>query len=400
MELTATSEIERLKGSARLGGYLRKLREGYGYSLRRVEERARAVGGEIDNSQLSRYEKGVCFPSFDKLRVLASVFNVSVQAFSDVCDLEELQVALPPSGDASTLVDDGIAALRAGDAGAAFVRFERAIEILRESPDGPGVRAKIAQTRIDEAAALVRLGKIALAEQELRTALREGPGLDPTTVARALLALANVHVELGDLHLAELEADRAHGIAEETGDGPLAARALHTCGFLLSRDGRHGSAIEKLRLAAARYDALGDTVEAARARLGIGGSLIALGKHREGIRLLEGSVEECRVLGNRRLEALAWSHLGEAWFRAMQPDRCRRCLRESDALSGGDRVRFADVMFLNAYYEWRLARDEDHPTREKIAFGRLKALRSGIEKRFPELDEFDDFIERRGGSHA
>ena len=76
------------KGSQRLGKYLRRLRSGYGYSLRRVEERARAEGGEIDNSQLSRYEKGVCYPSFDKLRVLASVFNVSIQSFSDIVDLE------------------------------------------------------------------------------------------------------------------------------------------------------------------------------------------------------------------------------------------------------------------------------------------------------------------------
>ena len=34
-----------LKGSTRLGSYLRRLRTGYGYSLRRVEERARAEGG-------------------------------------------------------------------------------------------------------------------------------------------------------------------------------------------------------------------------------------------------------------------------------------------------------------------------------------------------------------------
>ena len=33
-----------LKGSVRLGSYLRRLRVGYGYSLRRVEERAKAEG--------------------------------------------------------------------------------------------------------------------------------------------------------------------------------------------------------------------------------------------------------------------------------------------------------------------------------------------------------------------
>ena len=80
-----------LKGSAKLGTYLKQLRQGYGFSLRKVEEKARQAGGEIDNSQLSRYEKGRCYPSFDKLRVLAGIFNVSIQSFSDIVDLEEYE---------------------------------------------------------------------------------------------------------------------------------------------------------------------------------------------------------------------------------------------------------------------------------------------------------------------
>ena len=67
-------------GSIRLGQYLRQLREGYGFTLRKVEEQAMAFGEAIDNSQLSRFEKGKAVPSFDKLRALARVFNVPVQA--------------------------------------------------------------------------------------------------------------------------------------------------------------------------------------------------------------------------------------------------------------------------------------------------------------------------------
>ncbi len=104
-----------LKGSVRLGNYLRRLRTGYGYSLRRVEERARAEGGEIDNSQLSRYEKGICYPSFDKLRVLAGVFNIPVQAFSDVVDLEAYDELNPVSRDPATLLEDRNAAMRTGE---------------------------------------------------------------------------------------------------------------------------------------------------------------------------------------------------------------------------------------------------------------------------------------------
>ena len=90
--------MEEQRGSARLGTYLRRLRTGYGFSLRRVEIRARAEGGEIDNSQLSRYERGRCYPSFDKLCILANIFNVSVQNFSDVLEMERYDSYKPPPG--------------------------------------------------------------------------------------------------------------------------------------------------------------------------------------------------------------------------------------------------------------------------------------------------------------
>ena len=126
----ATQAQPSFKGSLRLGSYLRKLRTGYGYSLRRVEERARAEGGELDNSQLSRYEKGICYPSFDKLRVLASVFNVSIQSFADVVDLESYEEFKPESGEPEELIQLGRSSMKAGDNGKAFAYFERALEIL------------------------------------------------------------------------------------------------------------------------------------------------------------------------------------------------------------------------------------------------------------------------------
>src|SRR6266540_3360373 len=89
-------EVEQeLRGSTRLGNYLRRLRVGYGLSLRRVEDKAKTGGGEIDNSQLSRYERGKCYPSFDKLCLLANIFNVPIQNFSDVLDLERVDPFLP-----------------------------------------------------------------------------------------------------------------------------------------------------------------------------------------------------------------------------------------------------------------------------------------------------------------
>src|SRR5881628_1849861 len=122
--------MEALKGSVKLGSYLKRLRTGYGYSLRKVEEKARQRGGDIDNSQLSRYEKGVCYPSFDKLRILANIFNVSIQSFSDVVDLESFEVLKPETGDPESLLLQGNEEYRLASYGQAYAIYERAIELL------------------------------------------------------------------------------------------------------------------------------------------------------------------------------------------------------------------------------------------------------------------------------
>ncbi len=388
-----------LKGSTRLGTYLRKLRSGYGYSLRRVEECARAEGGEIDNSQLSRYEKGICYPSFDKLRILASVFNVSIQSFSDVVDLEGFEELKPAGTDALSLIEEGIDLLRAGNNGHAFAIFERSLELLNDAPMDAARQEMMARARINQATALRRLGKLSLAEQELRQALRTTEWLTPTLQARAMLALANIHGDLGDVFLSELEAQRAYEVARDGSLDQLAGMALHTLARVLHDQGQFSNAIEKYREAARYYAVSGEYFEAIRARISTGACYASMGKSREGIRLLRASLGEARGGGHRRLEAYAWSEIGQAYYRQKDLRRARSCLRESDALAIREDEKQFDILFGNSYYEWKMAIDSENPTREKIAFGRMKALRSHVERRLAEVEAFDLYVER-GRKHV
>ena len=383
-----------LKGSVRLGSYLRRLRVGYGYSLRRVEERAKAEGGEIDNSQLSRYEKGICYPSFDKLRVLASVFNVSVQAFSDVVDLEACDVLKAHLEEPKALVNEGNAALKAGNYREAFAYYDFALDRLHEGDNLTDAQDSVAQTRINLSIALSRIGKLALAEQEVRHALRSSTKLSPTLVARAMLVLSNIHADQGDLLLSEIEAERSLALAKASGLNLEAARALHALGRVLAQNQQHLEAIERYKEAGALYEACGERHETVRVRINVGDCYVALGKMKEGVRLLRSALADARTAGLRRLEAQAWSNLGEAHFRAGETDQAQSCLRQSDALAGSPE-KYPDVLFFNAYYEWKMATNQGNPTREKIAFGRLKALRSSLERRFLEVEAFDAFVERR-----
>ncbi len=388
------AHAQNLKGSVRLGNYLRRLRAGYGYSLRRVEERARQEGGEIDNSQLSRYEKGICYPSFDKLRVLAGVFNIPVQAFSDVVDLEVFDELKPALGEPSTLLEDGHAALRAGDVGRAFAYYERALELLQDRTDSSERQEWIARARLSLAVALSRLGKLSLAERELKLALRQVDRLGTALQAQALLNLANLHADQGDLFLAELAAERAQTYAVAEGMDLLAARILHTLARVLAERGIAPKAIERYREAAGLYEKSGDHYEAIRVRINIGVCYVGMQKVREGIRLLREVLTEARSKGHRRLEAHAWTSLGEAHYRSSDAQRARVCFAESNAVIGSDKEPQNDLLFVNSFYEWKMAGEESSPTREKIAFGRLKALRSSLERRCPEVDAFDAHVER------
>jgi tetratricopeptide (TPR) repeat protein len=348
----------------------------------------------LDNSQLSRYEKGICYPSFDKLRILANVFNVSIQSFSDVVDLESYEEFKPETGEPEELIELGRAAMLDGDNGRAFAYFERATEILLDAAPGAEQQDMLVRARINQATALSRVGKLALAEQELRNGLRAAQSIEPRLRARALLVLANIHADQGDNFLSEIEAERAYRLASDASLDRLAAMALHTQARVLSDQGFPAKAVERYRKAAKLYADCGEQYEAIRIRVNIGSCYVAIGKMREGIRILRGSLNEARSGNHRRLESFAWSALGEAYFRQSDHERARKCFRESDALAVYNNEKQTDILFFNAYYEWTMANEEQNPTREKIAFGRLKALRSSLERKFIEVEAFDEYVER------
>jgi tetratricopeptide (TPR) repeat protein len=309
---------------------------------------------------------------------------------------EELK---PEIYDPELLLERGVAVLKAGDYGLAFAHFERALEVLLDAPADSGRDELLGRARVNHAAALTRLGKLALAEQELRYALRNMECLSPRLRARALLALANIHADQGDSFLGEMEAERAHSLAVEASMDRLAAMALHTQARVLADQGNPARALDCYRGAAHAYQQCGETFEAIRVRVNIGSCYAALGKIRQGIRILRDALGEARTGGHRRLEAFAWSGLGEAYFRQKDTKRARACFRESDTLALYNDEKQPDLLFFNAYYEWQMAMQEENPTREKIAFGRLKALRSSLERRFAEVEAFDGIVER-GRSHA
>lgn len=384
--------MDESRGSERLGNYLKRLREGYGYTLRRVEERSSAIGEPIDNSQLSRFEKGKAYPSFDKLRVLARIFNVSVQNFSDIIDLEKFESIRPTGAPFEELVRAGWTAIDHGEFGRAYVTFEQAYESAVEGLEGHAPDAA-SEARLLMAVSLKKLGKLAMAESELRTLLRERRSLSRRIRVRGLLQLALVQREEGDLYLGSVTARECLGLASEDGDLESQAAVLNMLANVHNDENEYEEASTYYERALRIIEQIGGREEMrATILINLGGCRAALSRVDAGTRLIREALEIARSRKMRRAEALALTRLAEISMDRGDLKRARTLLIESDLAAKDGKEEFVDILFLNTFRTWEMARKEANAVRERLALGRLKHYRSFLERRFPEVDKFDAYI--------
>jgi transcriptional regulator with XRE-family HTH domain len=384
--------MEESRGSERLGNYLKRLREGYGYTLRRVEERSSAIGEPIDNSQLSRFEKGKAYPSFDKLRVLARIFNVSVQNFSDIIDLEKFEAIRPGDAPFDELVRAGWAAIDHGEYGRAYVTFEQAYESAVEGVEGHAPDAA-SEARLLMAISLKKLGKLSMAESELRTLLRDRPSLNRRIRVRALLQLALVQREEGDLYLGSVTARECLSLASEDGDLESQASVLNMLANVHNDQNEYEEAATYYERALRVIEQIGGREEMrATILINLGGCRAALSRVDAGTRLIREALDIARARKMRRAEALALTRLAEISMDRGDLKRARTLLVESDLAAKDGKEEFVDILFLNTFRTWEMARKEANAVRERLALGRLKHYRSFLERRFPEVDKFDAYI--------
>ena len=389
---------QELRGSTRLGNYLRRLRIGYGLSLRRVEDKAKTGGGEIDNSQLSRYERGKCYPSFDKLCLLANIFNVPIQNFSDVLDLERVESYEPAQP--ATYEDIKAEAAREWDQGnfaRAYAIYETALARLEDGVEGAVDQETLARARFNLARTLLRMGKISLAETELRLILRRHKDISPVTEVAVLGALADSHEDKGDRYLALLESEKALALARAAGNAEYEGYALHRIGRLHFLDGEYDKALEGFRGARALLETTAGKYDLTLIRINIGFCQAMLGKVDRGVRELREALQVAGKEGFRRCSTYALLYLGQIHYARQDLTKARDFFEEAELMAHGGEERFVDILFQTAYHLWEMAKASGNQVQEKVYFGRLKFLRSQLDRHFLEVEKFDQFIEMGKG---
>ena len=62
-------------------------------------------------------------------------------------------------------------------------------------------------------------------------------------------------------------------------------------------------------------------------------------------------------------------------------------------MAHGGEERYVDILFQTAFHLWEMARSAHNQVQERVYFGRLKFVRSQLDRNFPEVEKFDRFIE-------
>src|SRR6185369_14522591 len=194
-----------------------------------------------------------------------------------------------------------------------------------------------------------------------------------------------------------IEAERCLQSARSDEDKMSEAYCLHALARIASEERRVDDSIELYRQALHLYEEMGNRLEALNVRAHLGCEYMIRGTVREGVRILNETLEEAKRAGYRRSVAYTYSMLGVGYFNRGDYTSVKKYTRESDAVAGSGDVRYVDILFLNAYYLWKISRAEGNLAQERIAFGRLKYLRPSLERSFPEVTDFDGYIEKGKG---
>jgi hypothetical protein len=73
--------------------------------------------------------------------------------------------------------------------------------------------------------------------------------------------------------------------------------------------------------------------------------------------------------------------------------KARDFFEEAELMAHGGEERFVDILFQTAFHLWEMARLSGNQVQEKVYLGRLKFLRSQLDRHFLEVEKFDQFIE-------
>jgi tetratricopeptide (TPR) repeat protein len=153
----------------------------------------------------------------------------------------------------------------------------------------------------------------------------------------------------------------------------------------------HGQALEM-----ARETASSQEIVLLQANLGY--CHVMLHRTEKGLKEIREALALSKKEGLRRGTAYCLRILGQVYYKDEKLGRAREYFEEAETAAHSGDSPYTDILFQSAFYLWEIAHKEGNAVQEKVYFGRLRHLRSSLERHFDEVGQFDTYIEKGGRS--
>ena len=379
-----------LLGSPRLGSHLKHLREERKLTLGGVENLSADHGERINKSYLFRVERGKTLPTLPRLYVLAQVYRVTLGGLVEVLEgaVEEHRHASEPeavieSRDFDELRERGISAVKAGEFSKAAILFRAACERAGREPASREQSARIATAKHDLSIALKNARQLDLARQQAEDALEHGD-LPETLRDRIRLNLSDIYRRIG-----------RRALAAEVLDGLMSRRdELHTRRprWCLRRDGLFAAEYISKRCGQEFSLCLGverkrkNRFEICKLLLNVGLAEQKAGNYDRAMKSLLEARESAQRCDFSYQHAASLTAISRNHFLKNDTREARAAFREAN-----ERARRGDyfhLLFINHYYQWRIATAEGDLSEAKAAESGLRFFITRFDEPCEELEAY------------
>jgi tetratricopeptide (TPR) repeat protein len=375
-----------------LAAHLRAVRDESGLSLRQVQAASHELPEPVAFDYLSRVESGQAVPSPQKLLSLARIYQVPVQQFLDLLDLDGLKLPEGADDDPESCRVRGIAAAGSGKMREAYSIFHAGITRLQNLPDlTPEQDTLLGHLHHNLGIVLRRLGKYRAAQDHFERAL-ESTHRPGDHVARTLTCLADVAYQQGRPQLAEGIAFASLRAARRAKDRYVLGCALVVLASIRAELGNRPSAVSLLRRAVALLNEPRGASDRVIAQGSLAQHLALLGHTEEADEMFRESIVQAERLGNPRMVSRVLFDLARSLFERGERTESARLFGRSAAIAAEHDL--PPERFHSEFYLWRLALERKEAREAAERLRTLKLLRLGLDHQSEESIEFMRFLKQ------
>ena len=367
-----------------LGRLLKRVRKERGFSQKKLASLSASCSHSISAPYVSQVERGKIQPTLNALHTFSEILVIPREHLYDLAGMRMPEVLVETHESYKKLRDKGLQAILEG-------KFQKALELFTSSLAVAKNDEEEFRGIVNCAVAQMNLGWLTTAQIKIQDALKEYvKRVGEEAIFFGLYNLAQVFKFAENYIPASSFARDALRLAMKMENGALKGMAYNALGSIHECAGEFEEAVAYFDEALTFVKITKDDYSNAIVLANKGDTLVECGKFLQGIELLiqaDGFLEKTKFTYMKSSIKL---YLVKAYY--LKRDYERAMAIEGETWPVVFRERYGDLMFVAAFYRWRIARERGDMVEEKKSFKLLLKLSEKTQKILAEMRQFRAYL--------